>query len=145
LSMLPVVDLKGPVLARTETVTVLNDMAIMAPGALIDPAIRWRQIDDGQVEARFINGPNEVRAVLVFDASGALSNFWSDDRPALAADGLTLQPQRWSTPIGSYRTQGAYRLASRGEARYAAAGGDYAYAQFDGIEVTVGDGAPGPR
>lgn len=145
LSVFPVVDLKGPVLTRTETVTVLNDMAIMAPATLIDPAIRWRQIDEQQVEAIFANGPNEVRAVLVFDTTGALSNFWSDDRPALAADGVTLQPQRWSTPVGEYRSQGAHRLASRGEARYAAPGGEYAYAVFDGIEVTVGDAVPLPH
>jgi hypothetical protein len=94
-------------LTRTETVTVLNDMAIMAPAALIDPAIRWRQIDDLQVEATFTDGPNEVRAVLVFDATGALANFWSDDRPALDADGVTLQPQRWSTPVGAYRSKGS--------------------------------------
>lgn len=145
LSMFPVVDLKGPVLTRTETVTVLNDMAIMAPATLIDPAIRWRQIDDRQVEATFTSGLYEVRAVLVFDASGALSNFWSDDRPTLAADGVTLQPQRWSTPVGAYRSQGNYRLASRGEARYAAPDGEYAYAQFDGIEVMAGDAVPRPR
>jgi hypothetical protein len=145
LSMFPVVDLKGPVLTRTETVTVLNDMAIMAPAALINSAIRWRQIDDLQVEASFTNGPHEVRAVLVFDTTGTLVNFWSDDRPALAADGVTLQPQRWSTPVGAYRSQGAWRLASRGEARYAAPSGDYAYAEFDGIEVTVGGAAQPPR
>jgi hypothetical protein len=145
LSMFPIVDLKGPTLTRTETVTVLNDMAIMAPAALLDPAIRWRQIDDLQVEATYTAGPHEVRAVLVFDATGALSNFWSDDRPALAADGVTLQPQRWSTPIGAYRSQGPYRLASRGEARYAAPSGDYAYAEFDGIEVTVDGASPRRR
>lgn len=145
LSMFPVVDLKGPVLTRTETVTLLNDMAIMAPAALIGPAIRWRQIDDWQVEASFTNGTAEVRAVLVFDDTGALANFWSDDRPALATDGVTLQPQRWSTPVGAYRSQGAYRLASRGEARYAAPNGEFAYAEFDGIEVTTGGAAPRPR
>lgn len=145
LSMFPVVTLKGSMLTRTETVTVLNDMAIMAPASLIDPAIHWRQIDDLQVEAVFANGPNEVRAVLVFDTTGALSNFWSDDRPALAADGVTLQQQRWSTPVGAYRSQGACRLASRGEARYAAPSGDYSYAEFDGIEVTTGDAVPRPR
>jgi hypothetical protein len=146
LSMFPVVDLMGPALTRTETVTVLNDMAIMAPASLIDPAIRWRQIDDRRVEASFTNGPNEVRAVLAFGATtGALSNFWSDDRPALAADGVTLQPQRWSTPVGAHRSQGASRLASRGEARYAAPGGEYAYVEFDGIEVTMDTEARRPH
>lgn len=145
LSMFPVVDVKGRVLTRTETVTVLNDMAIMAPASLIDPAIHWRRIDDLQVQATYRQGPHEVRAVLAFDATGALVNFWSDDRPALAGDGVTLQPQRWSTPIGAYRPQGAYRLASRGEARYAAPSGEYAYLEFDGIEVAVGGAASGPR
>lgn len=145
LSMFPIVNLKGPALTRTETVTVLNDMAIMAPATLIDPAIRWRQIDERHVEATFAHGPHEVRAVLVFDVAGPLSNFWSDDRPALAADGVTLQPQRWSTPVGAYRPQGAFRLASRGEARYAAPGGEYAYVEFDDIEVTTGGAATRPR
>jgi hypothetical protein len=145
LSMFPVIDLKGPTLTRTETVTLLNDMAIMAPAALVDPAIRWRQIDDRQVEATYTDGPNEVRAVLAFDAAGALANFWSDDRPALAADGVTLQPQRWSTPVGAYRSQGGYRLASRGEARYAAPGGEYAYAEFEDIAVTVEASERRPR
>jgi hypothetical protein len=65
LSVFLVVDLKGSALTRTETVNVLNIMAIMAPVALIDPAIRWRQIDDVQVEAPFRNGPYRVRAALV--------------------------------------------------------------------------------
>jgi hypothetical protein len=148
LSMLMVVDVKGPVLTRAETVTVLNDMAIMAPATLVDPAIRWRQLDEWQVEATYRHGRHEVRAVLVFDATGALVNFHSDDRPALATDGVTLQPQRWSTPIGVYRAQGAqgaYRLASRGEARYAAPTGAYAYLEFDGIEVVVGAAVPSPH
>jgi hypothetical protein len=151
LSVFPVVDLKGPALTRTETVTVLNDMAIMAPPALADPAVRWREIDESRAEAAFRSGPHEVRAVLVFDPStGALSDFWSDDRPALAADGATLQPQRWSTPVGGYRQLQEqqqeeedaarcrrYRIASHGEARYEAPSGDFAYAEFNDIEVTV--------
>jgi hypothetical protein len=135
LSLIPVVDLKGATLTRTETVTVLNDMAILAPAALIDPAIRWRQIDDQQVEASYTNGPHQVRAVLVFNDSGALVNFWSDDRPSLGPDGETLQPMRWSTPIGDYRQQGPWRLASRGEGRYAAPAGEYVYIELEGLSV----------
>lgn len=136
LSLIPVVDQSGPAMTAAETVTLLNDMCVFAPAALIDPAIRWRQIDPHSVEATYTHGPHTVRAVLFFDDAGALINFWSDDRPALAPDGVTLLPQRWSTPIGEYRVQGPYRLASRGEARYAAPTGDYAYIEFDGLEVT---------
>lgn len=141
LSMVPVVDLKGPQLTATETVTVLNDIAIMAPAALIDPSIRWREIDARQVEATLTIGPHTVRGVLVFDASGALADFWSDDRPALAPDGVTLLPQRWSTPVGRYLQQGPFRLASRGQGRYEAPSGAYAYIELDDIEVQAGPAA----
>jgi len=88
-----------------------------APGSLLDPSIRWREIDTLSVEATYTNGPHTIRAVLVFDDSGALVNFRSDDCPALAEDGKTMLPQSWSTPIRDYRTFGPYRLGTRGEGR----------------------------
>ena len=131
LSLFPVVTPGGPEMMRTETVTVLNDMCIMAPARLLDPAIRWRELDARSVEATYSNAGHVVHAVLVFNDEGALDNFWSDDRPALAEDGKTLIPQRWSTPVGDYRAMPPCRLASsRGEARYAAARGEYAYIEF---------------
>lgn len=140
LSAFPVVDARGPAFQRTETVTILNDLAIMAPAGLLDPAIRWRAIDDRSAEATLTVGPNTVRAVLVFAEDGRLVDFWSDDRPALAPDGKTLVPQRWSTPLGAYRAQGPFLLVSSGEARYAPPSGNYAYIQFDGLEVTYPSG-----
>jgi len=135
LSLVPVVDLGGPDMMRTETVTILNDMCILAPGSLLDPAIRWRELDAHSVEATYTNGPHTIAAVLVFDESGALVNFWSDDRPALAEDGKSAIPQRWSTPVRGYRTMGPYRLASRGEGHYFPPSGEYAYIELNGIEV----------
>lgn len=137
LSLVPVVDLGGPEMMRAETVTILNDMCLFAPGRLIDPAIRWREIDAHSVEATYTNGPHTVRAVLVFDDSGALVDFRSDDRPALAEDGKTLLPQRWSTPVRDYRRMGPYRLATRGEGRYAAPEGEYAYIEIEVTEVST--------
>ena len=136
LSLFPVVDAGGADFTRTETVTLLNDMCIMAPATLVDAAIRWKELDARSVEATFTNGPRTIRAVLVFDDAGALVDFWSDDRPSLAPDGRTFVAQRWSTPVSEYRAQGPFRLASRGEARYAAASGEYAYIQFDGLEIS---------
>lgn len=137
LSLFPVVDLGGPELMRTETVTLLNDMSIFAPGRLLDPAIRWRELDASNVEATYTNGPYTIRAVLVFGDSGALVDFWSDDRPALAKDGKTMRPQRWSTPLRDYRALGPYTLAVRGEGRYAAPDGPYAYVELEVREVTT--------
>jgi hypothetical protein len=137
LSILPVVDLGGPEMMRTETVTILNDMCIFAPASLLDPSLRWRELDAQSVEATYTNGPHTIRAVLVFDDSGDLVDFWSDDRPALAEDGKTMLPQRWSTPIRDYRALGPYRLATRGEARYAAPSGGYPYLELEVIEVST--------
>ena len=136
LSVVPVVDASGVEFTRTETVTLFNDMCIMAPATLVDPAIRWDTVDAHTIEATYTNGPHTIRAVLAFDDTGALVNFWSDDRPALAPDRVTFVPQRWSTPVCGYRAQGPFRLASRGEARYAAPAGEYAYIEFDGLDVS---------
>lgn len=137
LSLFPVVDLGGADMTRAETVTVLNDMCIFAPASLVDAPIHWRELDSNSVEATYTNGPHTIRAVLVFDDAGALVNFWSDDRPALSEDGKTMLEERWSTPIRSYRTMGKQRLASSGEARYAAPSGEYAYIELEGIEVSA--------
>ena len=51
LSLVPVVDLGGTDMMRTETVTIFNDLCLLAPGSLLDPAIRWREID-GRSEVR---------------------------------------------------------------------------------------------
>lgn len=137
LSLLPVVTLSGPQMTRGETVTLLNDACLFAPGVLVDLPIQWRSLDDHRAEATWQNGPHLVRALLVFDDSGALVDFQSDDRPALAEDGRTLLPQRWSTPIQEYRTMEPFRLAAVGEARYAAPAGDYAYIEMEVQEVSI--------
>lgn len=136
LSLFPMVDASGPEFTRAETVTLLNDLCVMAPAALVDVPLRWKVLDAHSVEATYTNGPHTVRAVLVFDTVGALVNFWSDDRPALAADGARFVAQRWSTPVGDYRARGPFRLASRGEARYAGSTEEYAYIEFDELEIT---------
>jgi hypothetical protein len=135
LSLFPVVDLDGSNLTRTETVTILNDMSIFAPARLLDPGIHWREVDPQRVEATYTVGAHTIRAILVFDADGALVDFLSDDRPALAEDGKTMLPQKWSTPVREYRAMGPYRLATRGEGRYAAPEGEYAYLEIDVQEV----------
>jgi hypothetical protein len=138
LSLVQIVHVSGPQMMQGETVTVLNDMGLFAPGSLLDPSIRWRELDARSVEATYVNGPHTVRAVMVFDDSGALVNFWSDDRPALAEDGKTLLPQRWFTPVREYRAMGPLRIVAGGEARYAAPSGEYAYIEIDVTEVSTG-------
>lgn len=123
-----VVNASGPELDTTETVTVLNDMALFAPASLIDPRLEWRAIDAASCEVTFHNGPQAVRAVLHFAANGELSTFVSDDRSALGADGV-FRKQRFSTPVRAYRDFGeGLRLASAGKAIYDTPEGPFEYA-----------------
>jgi len=135
LSLYPMVDAGGFDFTTAETVTVFNDMCVMAPATLIGPSITWKLIDDTTVQGTFTNSGHTISAALYFDASGALVNFTSDDRPRLAADGQTLVPQRWSTPLTGYRAYGSARLASHGDARYAATSGEFTYGEFDLREI----------
>jgi hypothetical protein len=83
-SLFNVVDLSGREdLARTETVTLLNDLCFSAPSWLTDDRLTWRAIDDRGAEVAFTNGPHTIRATLVFNAANELVDFVSEDRGAL--------------------------------------------------------------
>lgn len=139
LSLISMVDVSGPELATAETVTLLNDMCILAPATLIDPTIRWESLDPSRVRATFSNAGNTVRADLVFNDAGELVDFVSDDRSALGADNKTFERQRWSTPLRDHRSFGPFRLPSFGEARHHPASGEYAYGQFEMREITYNE------
>jgi hypothetical protein len=129
-----VVDAAGPEMDQGETVTLFNDMCILAPGTLVDPAIAWEPVDARTVKARFTHAGLTIAATLFFDDEGLLRDFVSDDRFA-SADGKTFTRWRWSTPISEYRAYGPYQLAARGEARWHPPEGDYVYAAIDILEV----------
>lgn len=139
-ALVPVVDQSGPEMDQSETVTMFNDMCIMAPATLIGPRIAWESVDDRTARARFTNAGHTIRAELSFDDVGELVNFWSDDRFQTSSDGKTVRRLRWSTPLAGYRSFGPVRLASSGEARWHQEDGDYAYIEltFDDIQYNVG-------
>jgi len=128
-SLLDVVKLEGEALSRGETVTVLNDMCFLAPGALVDPRLAWAPVDDRTARVTFTNGRHVVAATLRFDAEDQLVDFWSDDRPALV-DGKLL-PYRWNTPISGYREVAGRWLPGRGSAVYAYPEGPFTYGEFE--------------
>ena len=129
-----VVDAAGPEMDQGETVTLFNDMCILAPGTLVDPAIAWEPVDARTVKARFTHAAHTISATLFFGDDGRLKDFVSDDRFA-STDGRDFKRWRWSTPIAEYRAHGPYRLAARGEARWHPPEGDYVYATIDILEV----------
>jgi hypothetical protein len=145
-SLVQVVDAKGPEMDESETVTLLNDLCVFAPGALVDRAVEWQEIDTHTVRASFTHASRSIRAILSFNDRGELEDFVSDDRSAASADGKSFSRMRWSTPLANYRSFGAYRIMSEGEGIWHAPAGRYAYLNFylDAIDYnfTV---APGQR
>lgn len=133
-ALVPVAAAEGPEMTQSETVTFFNDMCVLAPATLVDPAIEWQAIDDRRAAARFSLAGHTIRAELVFNERGELTDFVSDDRYQATADGTSPERVRWSTPIGGYRSYGAVRLASGGNGRWHERDGDYAY-----IELTFDD------
>ncbi|MBG6226479.1 hypothetical protein IWX63_003078 [Arthrobacter sp. CAN_A2] len=133
------VDARGPALDDAETVTLFNDLCVFAPGALADADIRWTETDAHTVQAVFTHGTHRVTAALAFDADGDLTDFTADGRAAMSADGKTLTPMRWSTPLSHYRRFGQHRLMGRGEGIWHAPEGNYTYLRFvvDSIDYNV--------
>ncbi len=131
-ALVPVATAEGEDMTRAETVTLFNDMCILAPATLIDARIEWELVDAQTVSARFTNAGHSIRALLTFNDQDELVNFVSDDRLQTSSDGTPAKPLRWSTPVGSYRRYGAVRLASAGEGRWHDEQGAYAY-----IELTI--------
>jgi hypothetical protein len=137
-SLLTIVKAAGPEMNRSETVTLLNDMCLLAPATLIDPRIAWEELDPFAVKATFSNAGNTVSAVLSFDESGALVDFVSDDRYR-TADGKTYEQLRWSTPIRAWRDFDGRQLPVEAEAIWRDDELEYTYAHFEilGVEYNV--------
>jgi hypothetical protein len=138
-ALVSVIDLSGDEMTRGETVTMFNDMCVMAPGTLIEPAIRWQPVNSHAAEATFVNAGHTVHAALAFNDRFELVNFQSDDRYQTSPDGRSAKRMPWSTPLGSYRSFGPVRLTSRGDARWHEPEREYAYIEleFDEVQYNV--------
>jgi hypothetical protein len=144
LSLFTVVDASGPELDRAETVTVFNDLVVMAPGAIVGASVTWTAIDARHVRGDFTDGDETISAVLTFNAEHDLVDFVSDDRTPASADGKTFAPRRWSTPIAGHRDAGGHRVLTTGEGVWQAQGsGDsFTYLEFHLDAIAYNDGDP---
>ncbi|RRR72652.1 MAG: hypothetical protein EI684_09910 [Candidatus Viridilinea halotolerans] len=111
---------------KADTVTVFNDMCLMAPATLIDPRITWQTLDDLTVQGSFSNQGVTISAILSFNAEGQLVNFVSNDRWDIAA----MQQYPFSTPVSRYRKLNGYNLPTYGEAIWHYPHGEFVYGKL---------------
>jgi hypothetical protein len=132
LSLFPVVNAAGSEMDRSETVTVFNDLVVMAPGAIVDAPVTWTTTDPLHVRGDFTNGGQTISAVLTFNAQHDLVDFASDDRTRASTDGKTFTPARWSTPLSAHHDTHGHRILTIGEGVWGGAQpkGSFTYLEF---------------
>jgi hypothetical protein len=130
---------------QSETVTLFNDMWLLAPSTLLDANIVWEELDRHSLRATFTNRGKQVRAELLFDDNGDLASFSSRDRYQ-SADGKTYTQYPWVTPVLEYGCFGGQRVVRRAEAIWKEPGGDYVYGRFllEAIEYNLAASARQP-
>lgn len=138
-ALIPVATESGSEMTQSETVTLFNDMCLMAPATLLDSAIEWLPVDTHAVRARFTSAGHTISADLLFDDAGMLTNFVSADRYQSMGD-IGMRKLRWSTPMWTHRQYGPVRLPAAGEARWEEPAGEYAYIHLsiDDVQYNVG-------
>lgn len=141
LSLFTVMNASGPEMDRGETVTIFNDMVVLAPGALVTAPIVWTELDDHRVRGDYTIGDITVGAELVFDDAGRLVDFVSADRPRASEDGTSFTTQEWSTPTPIMREREGYRSMS-GTARWCEPDGWFTYVEMEFDEIVL-DGRHG--
>jgi hypothetical protein len=133
----PVMAGSGSDMTRAESVTLFNDLVVLAPAAIVEAPIDWLALNDHEVLGTYRATGQTVSAVLTFDHEHRLVNFVSDDRLRASRDGRSFVRQRWSTPIVRYASAGGRSIAVDGEARWHSGGreGVFTYLEFsvDGI------------
>lgn len=134
--LVQIVNARGDEMDRAETVTLFNDMCILAPGTLVEPDITWEPVDASAARAHFTHRGHTITATLFFDTGGRLVNFESDDRARSSPDG-TFTKLRFSTPLRDYRDFGPLHLAGYGEARWRLPEGEFTYGEFTMVDVVT--------
>jgi hypothetical protein len=134
-SLFQVVDAHGPKMNQGETVTLFNDLCLMAPACLVDrEAIQWEEVGPLTARAKYTRRGITISAELSFDESGRLTNFVSNDR-FLSADGKTYANYPWSTPVHEYRDLDGRRVASDAEVVWHMPEGDFSYGKFHLVTI----------
>ena len=136
--MLNLAKATGPEFTRAETVTLFNDLCVLAPAALLDAPVTWLKAGRYHARGSFSNGPHTVTAELRFNEDDDLVDFISGDRLRSSSDGKSFTMQRWSTPLHEFRSSGTRRVCTKGEARWHAPEpeGMFTYIEFNIDSIT---------
>lgn len=124
--LIPIVKKQGAAMNKAETVTLFNDMCLMAPATLIDKRIVWEALDSNSAKAVFTNHGISISAILYFNEQGQLINFLSNDRTEVNS----MKSYPFMTPVHSYKNINGYNLFNEGDAVWQYPDGEFVYGKF---------------
>ena len=122
-----VVKKSGKDMDQAETVTLFNDMCLMAPASLIDKRIIWQAIDSNSAKATFTNHAITISAILYFNTQGQLIDFISNDRD--------VNHYAFTTPVSNYKSINGINIMTYGETIWHYPDGKFVYGKFNLKEV----------
>lgn len=125
------VNKRGPALTNDETVTLMNDILVMAPAAVLELPFSFEMVSAHTVRATFVNAGYTVTAILTFDEAGDLVGFQSADRAHDREGGAAI----WSTPISDYRYINGIRIGTLGDANWIESSGEWTYGRFQIMSI----------
>ncbi|MBP6397373.1 MAG: hypothetical protein KBF57_00360 [Saprospiraceae bacterium] len=125
--LIPILHYEGQMMDQSDAVTLLNDICLMVPSALLDPNFRWENIDSFTTKIYFPYPGGEVSADLIFNEEGKLINFISDDRYDVGRG----KKFRFSTPVTAYTKINDTNVVKSADAIWHYPEGDFTYAKFN--------------
>ena len=127
MGLFPIVKKEGKDMDKAETVTLFNDLCLMAPATLIDKRITWQAIDSNSAKATFTNLSITISAILYFNKKGQLIDFISNDRD--------VNHYPFSTPVSNYKNVNGINIMSYGETIWHYPDGKFIYGKFNFKEI----------
>jgi hypothetical protein len=125
--LFPMINKQGPGITHDETVTLMNDVLVLAPAAVLDLPFTFETTGERTLRATFRNAGFTVTATLTFDGQGDLVGFVSADRSHDRDEGAA----EWSTPISGYRMIDGIGIGARGDTNWIEPSGEWTYGRFE--------------
>lgn len=131
LDLVPVVDVRSEEVTVGECVTWLNDAVLLSPSMLLRPNVVFSAVDDGAFALCLTDAGRTVRARVLVDSCGAVTDFVTADRFYLPP-GEKGPPRRmtWRTPVEGWRADGGRQHFTRAQAVWELPEGPLTYADF---------------
>ena len=144
LSLATVVDAAGPEMDRGETVTVFNDLVVLAPGAIVDAPVRWTPVDANHVRGVYTTGDQSVSATSPSTRSTTWSTSCPRTGPSLHRRRVLHQAGVVHAPVRVPRDRRP-AVSATGEARWSAPAPEGASPTSSSTSTTSTTTCPTPR